>query len=328
MLTLETAADLAHISAPPMLIKDLIPEGSLIAITGPSFSGKTFVALELARAVAFNTPFMHRWPVISSGNVLLIESDSPKWDTGLALRAMLKDDMTRLSAQTNGSYRLDALKIAWHPFLNIQQSLDTDKIINTALSLYTTLGWWGTQEKTFEGCHLLIMDTLRRIHQGDEDSSTEMNKILFEIDRIRKRTSSTIAFLHHEPKSARTPLRGSNVIEGNCDFVIRVTKKKGLSKASFIKGRGELLAESTPDFKFSISKTKGGRKEVKFHSFIDKKEEPVATDPILETLANGPMSAPAIAESLNQSISTIYRRLRRLETDALITKQGSQYHAS
>ena len=61
-IKLETAASLAHIQQPPMLISEILPEGSITCVYAPTYSGKTFFALEAAKAIAFDLPFMGHSP--------------------------------------------------------------------------------------------------------------------------------------------------------------------------------------------------------------------------------------------------------------------------
>jgi RecA-family ATPase len=310
-----------------MLIRDILPERSLTCVAGAMYTGKTFFALETARAIAFNRAFMHHWDCLGWGNVLLIEADSPEYDTGRALYAMLRDDMEHLMAQANGAARIEALKISWHPFLNLQLPDAADLIAATALSLKTSLGYWGKVEHFEEGCQLIIMDTFRRLHLADEDSSTEMNKVMFQIDRIRQKSKAAIMLLHHEPKNpGRSKVRGSTVIEGNCDNIFRITKdkKRDLSRVTVEK----LRAVKAPDFYYSIT-DEDDRKEVRFHSYVQGQEE--KPDNLLTYISgNGPITAPMAIEwgtYNNVSKSTIYRRLRQLTADGRITKEGDTYNA-
>lgn len=224
-LHLEDASTLENIQAPPMLIDELIPEESITLVAGPTFSGKTFIALEAAKAVAFGQPFMNKWAIPNPGNVLFLEADSPKYDTGRALYAMLKPTIHQLQADPDGpGHRLKALQIDWTSRLNILSQEDTSLISRSANALRTSLGFYGANETLHVGAKLIILDTFRRHHTSDEDKSTEMQVIMNRLDWLRANTKAAIMVLHHVTKGTKNKPRGSTVIEGSVDNIYLISK--------------------------------------------------------------------------------------------------------
>lgn len=255
-LPLESAATLAHIAKPPMLITDLIPERSITFIAGPTYSGKTFFALELARAVAFNQPFMGHFPVERPGNVLFIEQDSPKYDTGRALYSMILPLLPQLEACADGAHPLQALQLSWFPGVNLTRPEDVGRIAHTAKHLSTPLGYRGRDEITDDGCRLIILDTFRRHFTGNENDSDIMQTILDRLTWLVNETGASLLCLHHvsrpHPGGAMDSmnLRGSTAIEGSVDniFMVRKNKKKGISTVTIDKAR----AIQPPNFTYRI----------------------------------------------------------------------------
>src|SRR3989304_9843356 len=72
---------LAGVPMPPMLIEGLVPRRGLVMFSADPYVGKTFLALEAARAVASHPPFLGRFQAWG-GKVLFVEEDSPAWDLG------------------------------------------------------------------------------------------------------------------------------------------------------------------------------------------------------------------------------------------------------
>lgn len=78
-------------------------------------------------------------------------------------------------------------------------------------------------EQAAKGRRLLILDTLKRLHDKDENSSTEMGKVMNTMERIAKSTGASILFLHHSSKAAalggqgdsQQASRGSSVLVDN-----------------------------------------------------------------------------------------------------------------
>jgi len=271
-LLLENAGTLANISKPPMLIDEVLPVGSITCVVGPTYSGKTFFGLEAACSVAFGMPFMGKWPS-TMGNVLFVEQDSPKYDTGRALYGMLRTQIDALRATEDGEHHLEALQIAWHQQLNLGKSEDVERIITTANKLWTPFGWNGDEELGMKGCSLIVLDTFKRIHTAQENDATEMQIILDRLDYMRERTGAAIMFLHHATKprpDMPATVRGSTVIEGSVDNIFRITKRKRerYHKVEVEKAR----AIQPPDFKYEIVTEDHGTHVTKSVRYVEGEE--------------------------------------------------------
>jgi len=282
-LKLDNAGSLANIQEPPMLISEILPEGSITCVYAPTYSGKTFFALAAAEAVAGFNDFMGHFKVPDPGNVIFIEQDSPEYDTGRALYAMLKPKIESLKAQTDGSYHLNALGISWHPMLDLQKAEDCSTIAETARTRYTSLGHHGPVERAYIGTKLIILDTLRRLHGADENDATKMDNIMGRIQWIRENgripdePKPAILFLHHSTKAGFTA-RGSSAIEATVDNIFRISRNKrtGIITCHIEKAR----AIQPPSFRYRIitedHKIHGTLKRVEFVSLVEDPNEPDA----------------------------------------------------
>src|SRR6185369_2766032 len=166
-------------------------------VSGQPYSGKTFFALEAARAVATGSLFMGKWKVERPGNVLIVEQDSPKYDTGRALWAMLAEQAAAEDpalVEDEGSI-VDPIYTAWHPGLDLSSRLDALRIAATANSLHTWRGLrdypyaavdnegnvtheWEEIDDGYYGVSLIILDSSRSLHRGEENESGDMEQVL------------------------------------------------------------------------------------------------------------------------------------------------------
>ncbi|NOR70353.1 MAG: AAA family ATPase [Methylomarinum sp.] len=147
-------------------------------------------------------------------------------------------------------------------------------------------------------CRLIIIDTLRRAHDADENDNGVMSKILRYFEKLAKDTNAAVLLLHHESKAAignadagAGAMRGASAIVDNARWVmrmqrmtaieaeargilddnirkqwIRVTNEKtnyGPEEAEkwLLRGYGGVLSKSTPPVKVdNAAKTKTGRR--------------------------------------------------------------------
>lgn len=226
-----------------MLIEELLPEKAIGVIGGASFTGKTFFAMELARAVAYGEPCMGRWPVRRTGNVLFLEQDAPEWDTGRAFYGMIRKQLPDLIPQANGAIPGDHCQWIFHGGFHLLRHADIVAIADIANDIRVFTGNDpDTGEPEFEeGCALIVLDTLGRFTVGiDENDNTQMTLAMQGVTNLQKLTGASIVILHHS-SSAGKALRGATAIEGAADAVYHVTKKRKGAEISHVdteKSRG------------------------------------------------------------------------------------------
>jgi RecA-family ATPase len=103
----------------------------------------------------------------------------------------------------------------------LYQSLEIVPLIGHVVDLLTPV-WADALERMAEGRRLVVIDTLRRFHLGDENSGGDMVRLLGTLEGICSRTGATILFLHHTSKAAalnggdqQQASRGSSVLVDN-----------------------------------------------------------------------------------------------------------------
>lgn len=281
----ESASQLENIPKPPMLIDGLIPQGAIVMISAPAYTGKTFYALEVARAVGMKVPFMGEFETVHRGNVLIIEQDSPRYDTGRAMWSMLKESYAPEAREILGYNEFDTIYFSWHPEIDLQNEEHIHRIVHTANGLSTFIGGQGevykvpifdddgdvvgyseevTSGEYLEGCSLIIFDTLRAMHSAEENESGPMEAIMQKLKWIRSKTGATIILLHHDNKSGEgmNSSRGSTAIPAAVDNFYSLKADHRSRTISCITQKARAIQSDS--FKFRINTLEDGSKNLEY----------------------------------------------------------------
>jgi hypothetical protein len=190
------------------LIEHLWSEAAVGCIGGTPKSGKTWLALEMALAVASGTPCLGRYRVPRSGTVLIYAAE----DRPHALR--------RRAEELCRARGLDLEKLAVGLITEPALRLD---VPGHQLRLSTTI-----QELKPK---LLVLDPLVRLHRSDENSSADISELLGYLRSLQRAYGVAIALVHHVRKSgAGQPgqsLRGSGDLHAWGDSNLYLLRRKG-----------------------------------------------------------------------------------------------------
>ncbi len=170
-------------SEKPYLIHKFIPATGSIMLIGPPKEGKSYMALQIAMAVAAGKPFLGR-PSIQS-KVLYIQIDTPQ-DTWIE---RLHD------LQANGIELPDNLIIPDPLEVDFKETLDIKKNAEDVLYL--------KQMVADVDPALIVLDSLRDFYSGDENNSdvaSDIYKIFMDIFKGR-----SMLFVHHTHKLSPPP---------------------------------------------------------------------------------------------------------------------------
>jgi RecA-family ATPase len=190
------------------LIQGLWAEAAVGCIGGTPKSGKTWLALEMAMAVASGTPCLGRFGVPQRGTVLLYAAE----DTAEALR----DRAVELAKARQ--LDLDGLPIGLitEPALRLDVPSHQSRLSATVEKLRP---------------RLLVLDPLVRLHRSDENSSSEISELLGYLRTLQRQFGVAIAVVHHVRKSgAGQPgqsLRGSGDLHAWGDSNLYLLRRKG-----------------------------------------------------------------------------------------------------
>lgn len=190
---------------PEWLIEDILPRAEIGAIFGESGAGKSFLAIDIAMAVARGCDWnCHKTP--SGGKVVYIAAEG---SSGMRsrLKAYLKD------RKLDGEEDVEKL-----PF----------EVIDAAPNLYDkseTLAL--TKALKLAGkIDLIVIDTLAQVMPGaNENASEDMSRIIAHCRGIHIATGAMVVLIHHAGKDTTRGLRGWSGLKAALDVSIEVTRQ-------------------------------------------------------------------------------------------------------
>lgn len=318
---------LAGVPMPPMLIEGLVPRGGLVMLASDPSVGKTFVGLEAARAVSSHTPFLGRFNAWG-GRVLFVEEDEPEWALCKQFVKLAGDQNRAERATIEHPYLPTSLEENLYFLVNRRVSLDT---VEGAARLGRAAASIGSDPED-RGADLIVLDTLRSMHSGDENDSTWMAFILGNLRLVQQMTGAAILLLHHHSKPTKENggslsyrVRGSTAIMGALDGLLGLTKvnSDGLVRAQVLKSR----AIQTTGFQFWIVDTESGGVELRYHEaasdLVSKVRELLSSRPSVTWAELLPVAKAAHPFKQEPALRTaITRVLALLESQNLIVKKG------
>lgn len=190
------------------LIEDLWAAGAVGCIGGTPKAGKTWLALEMAIAVASGRPCLGRYTVHSPGPVLIFCAE---------------DGPDEIRARAEGLARargLDFARLAvgWIGATTLHLDDPTHQ-----RRLHMTLA----EVKP----RMLILDPLVRLHRGDENSAGDVSDLLGYLRGLQRDYDVAVVLVHHVRKSAASEpgqsLRGSGDLHAWGDSNLYLLKQKG-----------------------------------------------------------------------------------------------------
>lgn len=184
---------LYDIKAPPMQIEDFLPAGGVMGITSFPGVGKTWVALEVARAVTKGDPFLGRFPVVRGG-VLFVGSDSSLFDYARQWTRLTRGDL-------GASESYEPARFLVQSSFMFEDRDEIRKIIATHRKFE-----WGPLRDTDQGptrergFHVIVFDTLSRLTRAQQNDNTEMEEVFRHVRWIAEATGAACILLHHNSK--------------------------------------------------------------------------------------------------------------------------------
>lgn len=187
------------------LITDLIETDCLGMVYGDSGVGKTFMVLDMALSVATGIPY-HSKPV-KQGAVFYIAGEGRNGITRRRGAWQHQRGVTQEQMEMAPIYCSDGSLI-----LNMASAKD---IVQAAIDL---------TQKAGEEPRLVVLDTLARTMEGDENSAKDFNHYLQAATAIQDRFKCTVLIVHHTGKDNGRGARGSSAIKAGMDFSYALEK--------------------------------------------------------------------------------------------------------
>jgi hypothetical protein len=222
---LEWFDDIKPVLTDSYTVKGVLGAGAMSVVYGPSNSGKTFFALDLAFHIAAGVEW--RGFRVKQTCVLYLAAEG---GSGVANR------VAALKLATGATGLPFALRRAGMDLLHAEADLQTVYDLSREVM------------DAQPGLPLLIViDTLSRVMAGgDENSPGDMTALIRNIDMIRESTGAHIMLVHHTGKDAAKGARGHSSLRAATDTEIEVQNEDGQRAAIVTKQRdyqgGEIFA--------------------------------------------------------------------------------------
>jgi len=187
------------------LIEGVIPQGSFTALYGPPGSFKSFIALDIAEAIATGRTWMGK-EVKQTGAVLYLAGEG-FGGIGARIKACKIHHQTEDGAP---------IYIVRHQ-LNLRSSAED---FNALMMAVVTL-----VEQTGMEFSLAIVDTLARAFGGgNENSSEDMGAFITAMGKVQEFLNCALMVLHHSGKDAAKGLRGHSSLLGAVDTELELLR--------------------------------------------------------------------------------------------------------
>ena len=194
---LYSTEELLRMPPPHWLVDTILPAGGLVALYGQPGEGKSFVALDLALSVASGKPWLSQFPV-QAGYVVYISAEG---GTGIGKRVQAWITARGVSpANLPIAWLIESIPI----YADSEQMHVLLKRISTEIDVAPTL---------------VVVDTLARCFDGDENQQEDMGRFIAGIDTIRHTFKATVLVVHHTRLDGERE-RGNTAFRGAADAMI------------------------------------------------------------------------------------------------------------
>lgn len=270
--------DLAKLPRHSWRVKSVLPKVGIAALIGPSASGKTFLALDLAAAVAHGQPWfgnrVHAAPVA----YVALEGEA-----GIANRIAAYEIRT-------GRTLPDHFRVIVEPFDLLS--------ISDVPALAEALKAAGVMNG------ITIIDTLNRAAGGaDENSSADMGKLIAAITELQARVGGLVLIVHHTGKDPNRGARGHSSLYAALDACIEVTRDNDRRQWKQAKAKDGEDGRSHP-FRLDVVEIGKDEDDDAITSCVVERDEPATKTVLRKELpagGNQRLAYNAISEALKKA---------------------------
>lgn len=255
--------ELEALPPPRWLIPGMLTEGSLAAIYGAPESGKSFLAVDMAMAIASGLDW-HGREVMPGGALYIAAEGAP--GLGKRVRAW---KLEHSAQEKHFGFALMRDDINFAPEKDTEVQAFTKAVVSE-------LG---------QSLRLIIIDTLNQTAAGaDENSAKDMGRYIASMKKLRDTTGATVVVIHHSGKDINKGMRGSTALLGAMDTTIEVERDK-----------------DGHSIKVSVQKQKDSDKEIPMRFRFEKVADSLVLRPtLMATTAADDFAPNPIVELANE----------------------------
>ncbi len=216
---------MSNIGEPDWLIDKCIERGTVTSIFGAAKSGKSFIAIDMACAVASGRTFygyktkpatvLYLAGEGFTGVGRRIKSHEQHYDYSLKNKPLLVSNRGTRIGDTED-------------FKNLQE------VCRDIQEEHGSIG-------------MIIVDTLARNYGLNENSTEDMNKFIQHIDDLKEEFNASIIIVHHTGHGSGARSRGSSVLPAALDYEFKVDRDKNSDDAAMLVSlKQTLVKDGTP----------------------------------------------------------------------------------
>lgn len=291
-LRLYSTVELLALPAPTWLIDPIIPSGGLVGLYGPPGSFKSFVAIDMALSVAAGLPWHGH--ATQAGPVLYVSAEGSA-GIGKRVHAWLT------SKQAN-------------PDINITWLIERLALFSTSEDITVLNKRFDTE--VGDRPLLIVIDTLARCFEGDENAQEDMGQFIAGVDRLRMDCDAAVLIVHHTRLGADRE-RGSTAFRGAADTMMSLTRDLK-EETVILSCNKQKDAEEFADLEFSVQEVPGTGSCVVVPGEIDR------SDLILAALGGAHLTYSALLDQVQNVPKSSFKRVLRglLEKGKIIKENG------
>ena len=216
---------MSNITEPDWLIDKCIERGTVTSIFGAAKSGKSFIAIDMACAVASGRTFYGY--ETKPATVLYLAGEG---FTGVGRRIK--------SHEQHHDYSLkNKPLLVSNRGTRIGDNEDFKNLQEVCRNI----------EKEQGSIGMIIVDTLARNYGLNENSTEDMNKFIQHIDDLKEEFNASIIIVHHTGHGSGARSRGSSVLPAALDYEFKVDRDKNSDDAAMLVNlKQTLVKDGTP----------------------------------------------------------------------------------
>ena len=202
--------DMKPFTFPPSLIKGLLPRNGIAFIGGQSGAGKTFIAIDLAVALATGQTFFNK-RIRERVGVMFVAGEGAE-----TIQPRLT--IARMARNVDGT-----LPIAWTS--TIPDFAKPDEVKAFIAKIKRKAAWMQRDHGVRMG--VIVIDTLAAVFAlENENDNSEAARLVRAMKVIGEELDVLVIPIHHYGKGAETGLRGASAWRAGCDAVLSITAER------------------------------------------------------------------------------------------------------
>jgi RecA-family ATPase len=291
------------------LVEGLWADQAVGIVGGEPKCCKSFLALDVAVAVASGTPCLRRFPVAQTGRVLLFAAED-------ALH-VVRTRLAGIAAAAGVDFAALDVHVITVPLLRLDVADHQRKLRETVEQLRP---------------RLLVLDPFVRLHRIDENAAAEVAPLLAYLRELQRRFETAVLLVHHARKGAAharagQALRGSSELHAWGDSNLYLRRRKD----ALVLTVEHRAAASVPDLRLGLNENGDALALHVLEAATVVEPEAVAavpaTERIVQTLAGADagMRRDELRLACKVRAASFCDALASLLSSGRVVKQGGAY---